>query len=702
MNDEKNLNTKTFFFMHFKNLLLVLVIISFCFGVNSFEVKSSEKEFFTIEKEFAEPHIIENGEHIEIEVNGTNSYAIVPGMPILPYTIITFSFPFGTKIVDVKVIPSVIKKMKIRKGIIPAPPLIGLKKYEIKKDFDIFPNTFYEYILGGGIKNEKRLTFLILKVYPIRYKQNAIEYLQKVKVVLEVAVNNEKRTLKEDYKLLILCPEEFSNELQTLVEHKNNQNISTKLVTLSEIPMRGKDMQEDIKYFIKDAIENWGIKYVLLVGNENKFPVRYTHIAYKVGNDIIDDEAFISDLYYADIYDANGDFVSWDSNNNDIFGEYDWEGLYDDVDLFPDVYVGRLPCNDEDELKTVIDKIINYEEMKAYSQPWFTNVITVGGDTVPGDGRGIDEGEYIGQKILDIMDNFNGVKIWASNNKVKYAANINNAIESGAGFVSFSGHGSPTSWATHPHEKESVWLPIGGYKTSNVNVLSNSNKLPIVILNACSNSKFDETSNCIGWAFLANEKGGGIATIGNTALGWLYGGEHTINGLCGLMEYGTFKSYEGAKTFGMLWARTINNYIQTTGMDYALDYKTVEEWEPFGDPSLRISSPSSPPDKPEISGPTTVKKGVEYGYTIVSMDPDGDRIHYFIDWGDGNTQQIGPYESGEEINVSHIWNEKGGYEIKVKAIDEYGAQSDWATLPINVWKFPIIGFFLKLFLRFFL
>ncbi len=682
--------------MQLKKLLLVLVIVGFCL-----EVKSSGKEFFTIE--FSEPHIIENGKYIWIEVNGTNSHIIVPGMPILPYKTLTFLFPLGTKIIDVKVIPSAIKKMKIRKEIVPAPPLIGLKKYEIKRDFEIFPNTFYEYVVGGGIKNEKRFTFLILKVYPIRYTQNTIEYVQKVKVILEV-VRNEKRMLKENYKLLILCPEEFSDELQTLVEHKNNQNISTKLVTLNEIPMKGRDVQEDIKYFIKDAIEKWGIKYVLLVGNENKFPVRYTHVAYKVGNDVIDDEAFISDLYYADIYDANGEFVSWDSNNNDIFGEYDWgdEGLYDDVDLFPDVYIGRLPCNDENELKIIIDKIISYEEMKAYSQPWFTDIVVVGGDTFPGDGQEIDEGEYIGQKILDIMNNFNGIKIWASNNKVKYASNINNAIESGAGFVSFSGHGSPTSWATHPHEKESVWLPIGGYRTSNVNVLSNSNKLPIVILNACSNSKFDETRNCIAWAFLANEKGGGIATCGNTALGWLYGGKYTINGLCGLMEYGTFKSYKGAKTFGMLWARTINNYIQTTGMNYALDYKTVEEWEPFGDPSLQISSPSLPPNKPEIFGPTTGKKGVEYEYTIVSTDPDGDRIYYFIDWGDGNTQQVGPYNSGEEVTVSHIWNEKGSYEIKVKAIDEYGAQSDWATLPINIWKFPIIGLFLKLFFKLFL
>ena len=33
---------------------------------------------------------------------------------------------------------------------------------------------------------------------------------------------------------------------------------------------------------------------------------------------------------------------------------------------------------------------------------------------------------------------------------------------------------------------------------------------------------------------------------------------------------------------------------------------------------------------------------------------------------------------GEEINVNHSWNNNGSYKIKVKAMDERGAESDWS------------------------
>jgi len=44
---------------------------------------------------------------------------------------------------------------------------------------------------------------------------------------------------------------------------------------------------------------------------------------------------------------------------------------------------------------------------------------------------------------------------------------------------------------------------------------------------------------------------------------------------------------------------------------------------------------------------------------------------------------LGPYNSGEECNASGIWFEKGNYEIKVKAIDIHGAESEWSD-PLSV------------------
>ena len=39
---------------------------------------------------------------------------------------------------------------------------------------------------------------------------------------------------------------------------------------------------------------------------------------------------------------------------------------------------------------------------------------------------------------------------------------------------------------------------------------------------------------------------------------------------------------------------------------------------------------------------------------------------------------LGPFDSGCEINVTHIWDVEGDYEIRVKAKDTCDAESEWS------------------------
>jgi len=105
----------------------------------------------------------------------------------------------------------------------------------------------------------------------------------------------------------------------------------------------------------------------LLVGGKDYFPVRISNI------EVIDEGQsyecqFVSDLYYADIYDEELNFSSWDSNGNDIFGEYKWgsPAKTDDVDLYPDVHLGRLACTNSGQVSSCVNKIIDYEVNEAY------------------------------------------------------------------------------------------------------------------------------------------------------------------------------------------------------------------------------------------------------------------------------------------------------------------------------------------------
>jgi hypothetical protein len=97
-----------------------------------------------------------------------------------------------------------------------------------------------------------------------------------------------------------------------------------------------------------------------------------------------------------------------------------------------------------------------------------------------------------------------------------------------------------------------------------------------------------------------------------------------------------------------------------------------------------IFNGSNPPDPPIISGPSRGKINERYNYTMTASDPENEDVYYYINWGDGkNSGWIGPYNSGETAKVSHIWDKKGNYQIKVKARDINLFESDWSD-PLSV------------------
>ena len=93
------------------------------------------------------------------------------------------------------------------------------------------------------------------------------------------------------------------------------------------------------------------------------------------------------------------------------------------------------------------------------------------------------------------------------------------------------------------------------------------------------------------------------------------------------------------------------------------------------------------PFTPQINGPSSGEPGGSYDYTIVTTDPEFDDVFYYIEWGDGDTEEwIGSYSSGEQITINHTWDVEDTYVIRVKAKDLQGAESDWATLEISIPK----------------
>ena len=95
---------------------------------------------------------------------------------------------------------------------------------------------------------------------------------------------------------------------------------------------------------------------------------------------------------------------------------------------------------------------------------------------------------------------------------------------------------------------------------------------------------------------------------------------------------------------------------------------------------------NQPPESPIIIGPTVGRVGVLYNFTLSITDPQADQFYFLIDWADGNTSGwFGPYDSGENVKVSHAWSTVGTYLIEVKAKDLFGEESNTA-----VWKIQIV------------
>jgi len=370
---------------------------------------------------------------------------MTPGEPMLPKVVQTIELPFGVKNVEVEITPYNIKEQIIAKEIKPAPvhlPLVEAsnsiitstqKVTEIYESNKPYPDIWYTYDVRCGLnKNLKRTTSVNIQIYPIQYMpaENKILVAQDADIKISYEETNYNPfTENTEYNLVIIAPSKFEKYLEPLVQHKNSFGVKTNLITTEEIykTYDGADKPEQIKYFIKDAIETWNINYVLLVGGLKStiwakprddanqgtkgwyLPVRYNNLYDDPEHPLsssIRDPGVITDLYYADIYEDGGEFSSWDPNGDGIYASMSKPGVENDtgIDMMPDVIVGRLACRSTKEVKDVVEKIINYEKEPA-DPAWFNRVLSVSGDGFLDvnekeldfiwDTNGLEEGTYI-------------------------------------------------------------------------------------------------------------------------------------------------------------------------------------------------------------------------------------------------------------------------------------------------------------------
>jgi len=388
-------------------------------NINDTEFETKTEMFSML---FSSPVIKENDRnYVDVQLEETSHYLMHPGQPMIPKIVKTVELPFGVQNVKVDVTPKNVHEYKITEEIRPASAIMPLmsvrndnvaeyeKDEKVYSNVELFPSDWYTSRVCCGLNADSELvTHVALHVFPVRYAPSAgkLSVADSIDVVItyDDPGSNLLPTVST-YDLVVIAPSEFTDDLGRFIDHKNNYGMKTMLKTTEEIysEFSGVDKPEQIKYFIKDAIENWGVKYVLLFGGLNSLvfgiprddksqgtndwhvPVRYNnlydHPEHPLEEESIFDPGVISDLYYADIYREGGVFEDWDPNGDGIFAAMSCPDVENDtgIDMYPDVYVGRLACRDSREAKTVIEKIINYEQNPA-DPSWFNKMVVVSGD----------------------------------------------------------------------------------------------------------------------------------------------------------------------------------------------------------------------------------------------------------------------------------------------------------------------------------
>lgn len=588
------------------------VLLIGCFILSGFKAVAlqddSNYEIIIIDESIvvSKPTITDIGEFVSISLNQATSSLNDVGKPVIPVITKIYSIPFKSKIDQVSIVFSDENETTLTKDVLPfneptqITPIEGNKRANTKdasiyESNTMYPYERYSYEIVSGLEKDEHVFYLIIHCYPVGYypQENILCSYQQIDISLTYQQPQHFIVFPSEYNLVIIAPEEYTDSIEPLISHKEAHDVTTLFKTTEQIYSEypGRDEPEQIKYFIKDAVETLGITYVLLIGSVYKVPIRTSAITlwgrWR--------EDTLTDLYYSDIYDGNSDFSSWDTDEDNIFGETE----QDQMDLYPDVHIGRLACDNISEVDIVVDKIIHYEG-ETYEQEWFHDMIYIGGNTFrwsPG-----NEGEDLNEMIMEIMTDFNPSSIiWTSKGNFNRRT-ISDAINNGAGFLYYSGHGFEHGMGTYP--------PYGSYLrtylTPYINDLENGYKLPIFFFDACLTAKLDFVLQdilnykqyrvldilakafnydtqiklpCYAWSFIKHEGGGAIATIGATRTA--FGG---VDSGAGKMSIEFFSNYENSQTVGQMMTKAQNAYIT----DVPNDQFTVEEFILLGDPSLKI------------------------------------------------------------------------------------------------------------------
>ena len=350
---------------------------------------------------------------------------------------------------------------------------------------------------------------------------------------------------------LIISPEKYISALEPFIQWKKQMGYLVDLHRFEDLDTSNYAVKDFISEAYHTAdINNLAPEYILLVGDHEDIP------AFEGKT-----ENHITDLPFAEVTD----------------------------DYLPDMFIGRFPVNTVSQLQFILEKTMSYEKGKFSDANYLNNIMLI---------AGWDNSDYnfhlshsAPTMEYGIQNYFNSDWGYSSVNyflaEKSYTVNpmsIINTINSGVGFINYSGHGTVLSWY-NPRVSD-----------RDISSFTNQQAYPLVVTNGCNTSNF-KINESLGERWICKDNGGAMAYIGATNstywdedVFWATGNfDHVGDGkTITFNESGTgfydipFKETTEINQSALIYAGNMS--VQESGSPLSNYY--WETYELFGDPSL--------------------------------------------------------------------------------------------------------------------
>ena len=399
---------------------------------------------------------------------------------------------------------------------------------------------------------------------------------------------------------VIISHPEFAAAANKLADfHRNHYSQTVHVVMIgdvyNEFSSGAQDptaMRDFAKMFYNRGLagSNPTLKYMLLMGDGS---YDYKHIQTAAGTNYVatyqsrrsqlPTGSYESDDYYGFLDDGEG-----------FWGEQSYNSDYETIPLFLaegdlgitnhglDIAVGRLPVTNAEEANGMVDKIIHYHDDFSGYGPWRNRVVLVADHKDADDNVHATQADGYTTQIEANSPCSNIDKIYMDNYVMENQASgdrfpdgkaaLLKTLDEGSLLVNYTGHGGEVGWSN------AQILDI-----SDINKISNGDRLPAYITATCEFGRWDDPARKSGAETILLRPDGGSIAMFTTVRVVFSGPNHTINS----------NYYNEVFDFDVLNQRwpTMGEIFQRTKNVSWLSGTNNRNFSLLGDPAMRLAYP---------------------------------------------------------------------------------------------------------------